>query len=61
MSEGILFGIGFIVFIFVTTAVLMFGYARFNQLYREDRAAGGGPEVRTEGSLEFYAEGGVSS
>ena len=55
MNEGILFGIGFTVFIVVTTSVLMFGYARFNQLYGRDRATGGGPAVRTDGNLEYYA------
>ena len=54
MSEGLLFAIGFVVFITVTTAVLMFGYARFNELYGKDRAAGAGPEVRTDGTVEYY-------
>ena len=54
MNEGILFGIGFIVFILVTTSVLMFGYARFNELYGKDRESGA-KNVRTEGNVEFYA------
>ena len=58
MSEAVLFGIGFIVFIVVTTSVLMFGYARFNQLYRQDRRASAAPPVRTEGNLEYYASDG---
>ncbi len=40
MSEGILFGVGFIIFVATTTATLLFGYFQFNRLYREDRAAG---------------------
>ena len=55
MSEGILFAIGFVVFIVVTVAVLMFAYARFNELYGIDRRAGGGPKVKTDGKLEYYA------
>ncbi len=39
MSEGILFGIGFVIFVATTTATLLFGYFQFNRLYREDRAA----------------------
>ena len=39
MSESLLFGIGSLVFIVVTTAILMFGYARFNELYGRDRDA----------------------
>ena len=57
MSETLLFATGFVVFIFVTTAILMFGYARFNQLYATDRdqAAGDGiPVVRRQGNLEVY-------
>ena len=54
MSEGILFAIGFVVFIGVTTSVLMFGYARFKALYDSDLQSGGGPEVRTVGNLEIY-------
>ena len=37
MSEGILFGIGFILFVITTTATLLFGYLQFNRIYREDR------------------------
>ena len=54
MSEGLLFAIGFVVFIAVTTSVLMFGYARFKALYDRDVQAGSGPEVRTIGNLEVY-------
>ncbi len=57
MNEGLLFAIGFVVFIVVTTAILMFGYMRFNELYRRDRAKARGPRVRTEGYSEFYASG----
>ena len=61
MSEGILFGIGCVVFIAVTTAVLMFGYARFNQLYNQDRVASGSRPVRADGNLEYYASSGSES
>ncbi len=60
MTEGILFSIGFIVFIATTTATLLFGYLQFNRVYREDRVADGrgfsvdrvedGYEVMTSGS-----------
>jgi hypothetical protein len=55
VSEGILFAIGSVVFLFVTGAVLMFGYHRFEQLYRRDQAVGGGPAIVTDGTVEFYA------
>jgi hypothetical protein len=37
MSDIVLFSIGFVLFILVTWAILLFGYARFNQLYSTDR------------------------
>lgn len=49
MSESLLFGIGSLVFIVVTTAILMFGYARFNELYGRDRVT----TVAAEPSLEL--------
>lgn len=40
MSEALLFGIGSVLFIFVSAAILMFGYARFQDIYLRDQAAG---------------------
>lgn len=37
MSDPALFGIGSIVFIFLTWATLMFLYWRFNEVYRSDQ------------------------
>ncbi len=39
MSEGLLFAIGFVIFVATGTATLLFGYFQFNRLYREDRVA----------------------
>lgn len=41
MTEGVLFGIGFILFVITTTATLLFGYLQFNRVYREDRERAG--------------------
>ena len=40
MSEGLLFGIGAVIFILVSSAILLFGYARFNALYVLDQNRG---------------------
>jgi hypothetical protein len=37
MSETLLFGIGSVLFIFVSAAILMFGYARFQAIYLRDQ------------------------
>lgn len=36
MSEFVLFIIGFVVFLVVTSCVMVFGYFHFNLLYRRD-------------------------
>ena len=43
MSEGALFAIGSIVFIFVSAAILWYGYARFNEVYERDQLEADGP------------------
>ncbi len=40
MSEGLLFGIGAVIFFLVSSAILLFGYARFNALYVLDQNRG---------------------
>ena len=40
MSEAILFGIGAVIFVLVSSAILLFGYARFNALYVRDQNRG---------------------
>lgn len=40
MSEALLFGIGSVIFIFVSAAILFFGYARFNAIYLRDQDRG---------------------
>ncbi len=37
MTEGIIFAIGFVLFVVTTTATLLFGYLQFHRIYREDR------------------------
>jgi len=43
VSEGALFAIGSIVFIFVSAAILWYGYARFNEVYERDQLEADGP------------------
>ena len=43
MSEGALFAIGSIVFIFVSAAILWYGSARFNEVYERDQMEADGP------------------
>jgi hypothetical protein len=40
VSEGLLFGIGSVIFIFVSAAILFFGYARFQAIYLRDQDPG---------------------
>ena len=40
MSEGLLFGIGAVIFVLVSWAILLFGYARFNAFYVRDQNRG---------------------
>lgn len=40
MSEGLLFGIGAVIFVLVSWAILLFGYARFNAVYIRDQNRG---------------------
>lgn len=40
MSEGLLFAIGSVIFIFVSAAILFFGYARFQEIYLRDQDLG---------------------
>jgi len=40
MSETLLFGIGAVIFVLVSSAILLFGYARFNALYVRDQNLG---------------------
>jgi hypothetical protein len=40
VSEALLFGIGSVIFIFVSAAILFFGYARFQALYLRDQGLG---------------------
>jgi len=40
MSEGLLFGIGAVLFVLVSSAILLFGYDRFNALYVRDQNRG---------------------
>lgn len=40
MSEALLFGIGSVLFIFVSAAILVFGYARFQAIYLRDQSSG---------------------
>ncbi len=40
MSEGLLFGLGSVLFIFVSAAIPMFGYARFQATYLRDQISG---------------------
>ena len=46
MSEGVLFAIGSVVFIFVSAAILWYGYARFSEVYERDRLVGNEPSRR---------------
>jgi FlaG/FlaF family flagellin (archaellin) len=39
MSDAVVFSIGAVVFLAATSATLVFGYLRFNELQREDAAA----------------------
>jgi hypothetical protein len=56
MSNVALFGIGSIVFIFLTWATLMFLYLRFNDVYRTDQAnSETGPDTAVEGNLQLLA------
>lgn len=45
MSEAVIFSIGAVVFVSTTSATLIFGYLRFNELRREDAAAEPDPTV----------------
>lgn len=45
MNEGALFAIGSVVFILVSTAILWYGYARFNEVYERDHLAADGPSA----------------
>ncbi len=47
MSETLLFGFGLVLFVATTTATLLFGYFRFNALYREDARRAERIEVAT--------------
>ena len=40
MSEALLFGIGSVIFVLVSSAILFFGYARFNAIYVRDQGQG---------------------
>lgn len=45
MTEGLLFAIGSVVFILVSTAVLWYGYLRFNEVYERDQSEAPGQRV----------------
>lgn len=55
MSELALFIIGFFVFLAVTTAVMVFGYFQFNEIYRVDHEEGEGPPIESDGNLMYFA------
>ena len=52
MTEGALFAIGSVVFIFVSAAILWYGYARFNEMYELDQAAAGTPQAEQAAATE---------
>ncbi len=54
MSEALLFGIGFVLFVVTSTATLLFGYLQFHRIYRADQAQSGGPEIVMEGNTEVF-------
>ncbi len=54
MSEVLLFGIGFTLFVITSTATLIFGYLQFRRIYRSDQASSGGPEITMEGNTEVF-------
>lgn len=54
MSEALLFGIGFVLFVITSTATLLFGYLQFHRIYRADQERSGGPEIVMEGNTEVF-------
>lgn len=42
MTESLLFATGSVVFILVSTAILWYGYLRFNEVYERDQSGAAG-------------------